>query len=72
MSAMHLEARMSAGRSRAPLHEAIGMVARRVIARSRERRAIRELRRMDNRILRDIGLSRSQIRAAVHGNLHRP
>jgi len=72
MSAMHPEAGMSAGRSRAALHEAIGMVARRVIARSRERRAIRELQRMDNRILRDIGLSRSQIRAAVHGDLHHP
>jgi len=72
MSEIHLEAGISAGRSRASLNEAIGMVARRFIARRRERLVIRELQRMDDRMLRDIGLSRSEIRAAVHGDLFRP
>ncbi|MFC3677816.1 DUF1127 domain-containing protein [Ferrovibrio xuzhouensis] len=41
-------------------------------ARQQQRRAVEELNALDDQMLRDIGLSRSQIPAAVAGLIERP
>ncbi len=53
--------------------DAIGRRAARAIARARQRRLNeRALLALDDRLLKDIGLSRSQIRAAVDGTFSTP
>lgn len=48
---------------------AIGAVVRRCWQAHVERRAIRQLERLDDRMLDDIGLRREEIPSAVHGML---
>ncbi|WP_065285016.1 DUF1127 domain-containing protein [Ensifer aridi] len=42
-------------------------IRRKIMEYAQMRRAVRELRALDDHALRDIGISRSQIQAAVYG-----
>lgn len=72
MSEVYLENSVSVGRSKASSWEMLRAFTWHIAEKRRERRAIRELQEMDDHMLCDMGLSRSDIRAAVRGEFHRP
>jgi uncharacterized protein YjiS (DUF1127 family) len=55
-------------RARACRAELIRSVAQRVLAWIRQRAAIAQLRRLDDRMLKDMGIYRSEIETAVRGD----
>ena len=57
-------------RSLAGLALFLGSLANRIVVYWARREAIKTLRQMDDRALRDIGIARSQIEAAVGGTMN--
>jgi len=57
-------------RSPAGLARLLGSLANRIVVYWARREAIKTLRQMDDRALRDIGIARSQIEAAVGGAMN--
>jgi uncharacterized protein YjiS (DUF1127 family) len=70
-----LSARSPAWRLRQASGEAgtaVIFAARRLISLWRDRRAARQLAELDDRLLKDIGVSRGEVHDALAGPLHRP
>jgi uncharacterized protein YjiS (DUF1127 family) len=58
----------SAVRTRAAWMAAIGQLLRRYLEHRKQRRALAQLRSVDPRILRDMGIDRSEVTSIVYGD----